>query len=79
MLFHALERFAGGLVVAKGLRLLAEGDLRAEPIGNVAQVAKRRRAMPFEDFGVEFFTFAAPDAVDEVGEMLVGVLAGNAG
>ena len=69
MLLQILERFAGQLVAAEGLRRLVEGDFFAQAVRDVAQVGQQRRPVPFEDLGVQFLALSAADAVDEVAEV----------
>src|SRR6185437_7906017 len=71
MLFHALEGFAGILVLGERLGRLAERLLLAETIADVAQVTQRTGQMAFENVGVEIRSLAAADGLDEVAEMIL--------
>src|SRR5439155_12499335 len=70
VLAEAAEGLLGVLALRRQRRLLAEGDLRAQPVRDVAQVAQGGREVPLLDVGGQIARLARAHRLEEVGEVV---------
>src|SRR5262249_36984355 len=75
MIFHAGKRFESVLVVAESFFLFAKELLCAQPMADVAQVAKSAGKVSFEDIRIELAGMSAANDPHKIGKVIGNAVA----